>query len=194
MGIFRSLIHAYLEGDHSNKSRTPNPFKHPDDHISLPDKAMGALAFLNNYIQKHHGREGIFATLFFGILDTSSGRLDFINAGHEPLMVVSRDRRVRDLRPTGPAIGISSKAIFRLQADRLDPGEILIGFTDGITDACTDDGVRFGRAGILAAIERAGGTDAKLMQSIIEDVFDHLLGSDLTDDIAMIAIKRLTQA
>lgn len=192
MGIFRSLIHAYLEGVRPMQGRAPTSRNLPNDSPGMPDKAAGALAFLNHYIQKHHGREGIFATLFFSILDTSDGQLDYINAGHEPLVIVDRDRRVRDLRPTGPAIGISSSAVFLLQADRLAPGETLIGFTDGITDACTDDGVRFGRAGIQSVIERGGGPDENLMQSIIEDVFDHLRGSDLTDDIAMIAINRLT--
>ena len=190
MGIFQSLIHAYLEGAYTAKGQNRTPPIRADESIALSDKAMGALRFLNRYIQRHHGREGIFATLFFGILNISDGRLDYINAGHEPLMIVSHDRHVRELRPTGPAIGISSKAIFRLQTDQLGTGETLIGFTDGITDACKGDGVRFGRSGLLSAIEQAGMSEGDLMQSIIDGVRDHLGGSDLTDDIAMISVTR----
>jgi len=190
MGIFQSLIHAYLEGAYIGREQNQTLRNQSEESIALSEKAMGALRFLNRYIQRHHGSEGIFATLFFGILNIPDGRLDYINAGHEPLMIVSRDRCVRELRPTGPAIGISSKAIFKLQSDRLDPGETLIGFTDGITDACKGDGVRFGRAGMLAAIKEADGPGGNLMQCIIDGVFDHLGGGDLTDDIAMISVKR----
>jgi sigma-B regulation protein RsbU (phosphoserine phosphatase) len=190
MGIFQSLIHAYLEGACNGREydqTLQNPFDVP---IAFSDKAMGALRFLNHYIQRHHGREGIFATLFFGILNIPDGRLDYINAGHEPLMIISRDLGVRELSPTGPAIGISSKAIFGLQSERLGPGETLIGFTDGITDAFSGDGVRFGRAGMLSAIEKAGMPGGHLMQSILNSVLDHLGGGDLTDDIAMISVTR----
>ena len=136
MGIFQSLIHAYLEGAYWGRGQDQTFQKPFDESIAFSDRAMGALQFLNRYIHRHHGREGIFATLFFGILTIPEGRLDYINAGHEPLMIISRKRRMRELRPTGPAVGISSKAIFTLQSDCLEPGETLIGFTDGITDAC----------------------------------------------------------
>jgi len=190
MGIFQSLIHAYLEGACVGQGHDLILHHHAGEPITLSEKAMGALRFLNHYIHRHHGSEGIFATLFFGILNISDGRLDYINAGHEPLMMISRDRRVRALSPTGPAIGIASQAIFNLQSERIDPGETLVGFTDGITDACKGDGVRFGRAGLLEAIADVDGPGGNLMQSIIDAVFDHLGGGDLTDDIAMISAYR----
>jgi sigma-B regulation protein RsbU (phosphoserine phosphatase) len=191
MGIFRSLIHAYLEGVHPQEDPLLTPPELRDASNTLSDKALGALDFLNRYIQKHHGQEGIFATLFFGLLHIPEGRLAYINAGHEPLMVVGRDGAVRDLMPTGPAIGISSAARFDLASMLLDHGETLIGFTDGITDACKGDGVRFDRAGMLAAMAQAGRPGGNLMQSIIDAVFDHLGGGELTDDIAMLSIERL---
>jgi sigma-B regulation protein RsbU (phosphoserine phosphatase) len=191
MGIFRSLIHAYLEGADSGNSQIQIPRKYPDDSLQLTDKARGALAFLNHYILRHHGSEGIFATLFFGILHIPDGQLDYINAGHEPLMIVGKDGIRRDILPTGPAIGITPEAGFDLQSLRIDHGETLIGFTDGITDACINDGDRFGRTGVRKAIRRAGEADKDFLQTIIDDVFAHLSCCDLTDDIAMISISRL---
>ena len=191
MGIFRSLIHAYIESafewDHQEKALREN--QHTSR--SLSDRSIGALVFLNNYIEKHHGKEGIFATLFFGILDTRDGRLEYINAGHEPLMIIKGNSMMRELLPTGPAIGITSEARFSLKSVHLDKGETLIGFTDGITDASSNNGKRFCRTGIHAAIKRSGGPGEKLMQSIIDGVFGHLDGCELTDDIAMISISRV---
>ena len=191
MGIFRSLIHAYLEGADSGNRQTPIPKEYRDESIPLSDKARGALAFLNNYILRHHGSEGIFATLFFGIVNISDGRLDYINAGHEPLMLVGTDGKVRELFPTGPAVGIAPEACFELQSLRIDHGETLIGFTDGITDACIDGGNRFGRTGVQNSIRRAGEHSMDFLQVIIGDVFAHLGSCDLTDDIAMISFNRL---
>ena len=193
MGIFRSLIHAYLEGAHTGDDRFQRSEKPQDDLVALSDKAKGALAFLNRYIARHHGREGIFATLFFGILHIRDGRLDYINAGHEPLMIIGRDGGVRELMPTGPAIGIMSEARFDLQSVRLEHGETLIGFTDGITDAFTGDGARFGRSGVQNAIKRAYRHGTNYLQTIVDDVFAHLGGSDVTDDIAMISIRRRSE-
>jgi sigma-B regulation protein RsbU (phosphoserine phosphatase) len=193
MGIFRSLIHAYMESAFECGSRADPPLKIKEKPGSLADRMQGALSFLNNYIEKHHGKEGIFATLFFGILDTRDGQLEYINAGHDPLMIVKGKSVLRELLPTGPAIGITSAARFTIGTVRIDQGETLIGFTDGITDASTNSGERFCRAGIHASIERLNRPGKALIRTILKDVFRHLKGSDLTDDIAMISISRMTK-
>jgi sigma-B regulation protein RsbU (phosphoserine phosphatase) len=193
MGIFRSLIHAYMESAFECGSRAAPPLKIKEKPGSLADRMQGALSFLNNYIEKHHGKEGIFATLFFGILDTRDGQLEYINAGHDPLMIVKGKSVLRELLPTGPAIGITSAARFTIGTVRIDQGETLIGFTDGITDASPKSGERFCRAGIHASIERLNRPGKALIRTILKDVFRHLKGSDLTDDIAMISISRMTK-
>ena len=98
------------------------------------------------------------------------------------------------MRETGPAIGILSDAQFALESVYLDHGETLIGFTDGITDACSNSGERFCRSGIGATIQGSSEPSEKLMQSIIDGVFGHLDGCELTDDIAMISISRMPKA
>ncbi len=62
--------------------------------------------FTNNYIAKIHGDEGMFATLFFGVLEPSSGKLYYINGGHEPLFVINSNGIKTNLDPTGPAVGM----------------------------------------------------------------------------------------
>jgi len=191
MGIFRSLIHAYMEGAIAWENDSSDASVTPETNDPLAARARQALIFLNNYIHRHHGNEGIFATLFYGVLDIVEGRIDYINAGHEPLMIIAGDGRVRELMPTGPAIGISPRAHYGLVSERLAQGETLIGFTDGITDACTRNGDRFCRSGIHAALHRCGGSGEKAMQAIIDGVFRHMGSCDLADDIAMISIHRM---
>ncbi|MGD9331693.1 MAG: PP2C family protein-serine/threonine phosphatase, partial [Desulfobacterales bacterium] len=190
MGIFRSLIHVYLEKAFQEENRSPVPGGVAYKTQALADQSSRALLLLNDYIERHHGKEGIFATLFFGILHTRDGRLKYINAGHEPLMIVDGRQQTRDLIPTGPAIGIMMGARFDVASVRLAKAETLIGFTDGITEAFSPRGADFGRSGIYQAIARHGASGAKLMGAILEEVFDHLEGSELTDDIAMISIER----
>jgi hypothetical protein len=85
-------------------------------------------------------------------------------------------------------------AQFALESVYLDHGETLIGFTDGITDACSNSGERFCRSGIGATIQGSCEPSEKLMKSIIDGVFEHLDGCELTDDIAMISISRMPKA
>jgi sigma-B regulation protein RsbU (phosphoserine phosphatase) len=191
MGIFRSLIHAYLESAFDCGDRKHPPLGIGAKPGSLSDRTQGALSFLNNYIEKHHGKEGIFATLFFGILNIFDGQLEYVNAGHEPLMIVKDNTVLRELLPTGPAIGIASEARFTSGTARLDQGQTLLGFTDGVTDASPDSGDRFCRSGIHASIEHLTMPGKPLIKAILEDVFGHLKDSDLTDDIAMISIRRM---
>ena len=193
MGIFRSLIRAYMECAFEQDQAQP-PSWNQYKPGSISDRSRGALEFLNHYIEKHHSREGIFATLFFGILDKNDGRLEYLNAGHEALLVIENNRIVRELLPTGPAVGILPDARFALESTYLDHGETLIGFTDGLTDARSDKDERFSRGGIHAAIHRCGGPREDLMQSIIDSVFRHLDGCDLTDDIAMMSIGRMPRS
>ena len=190
MGIFRSLIHAYLENAFEVRHAVETPGQGKGEKKALAEQSLSALLFLNNYIERHHGREGIFATLFFGLLHIRNGNLRYINAGHEPLMLVDRKGETQDLNPTGPAIGIMPSARFEIASVDLKDGETLIGFTDGITEAFSGDGVDFGRDGILAAMAQLEPANTTLMDAILHAVFDHLAGSELTDDIAMISIRR----
>jgi len=191
MGIFRSLLRAYFEeGFGPGRSLAAAP-RLPTTRQDLEGAMVGALDFLNRHIERHHGREGIFATLFFGILATDSGQLAYINAGHEPLLVIQPDGAIRELNPTGPAVGIMAEARFRRRLIRLQAGETLLGFTDGLIDACPQGGEAFGRPGLWDAIaDHRAPTPAALIEALQDRVYAHLGGAALTDDISMIAVGR----
>jgi len=98
--------------------------------------AISTIASLTNeYIAHEHGEEGMFATLFFGAIDPSTGLLSYINGGHEPLIIVGPDGIKKRLPPTGPAVGMMPGSSYKIREVQLDRGDILFGYTDGVTEA-----------------------------------------------------------
>ena len=77
----------------------------------------------------------MFATLFFGVLNPVTGQLYYINGGHEPLYVINSSGVKTMLKPTGPAVGMIPDTRFKIQQIDLEPGDMLVGYTDGVTEA-----------------------------------------------------------
>ena len=100
--------------------------------------ALKAIHLTNNYIALNHGDLAMFATLFFGILDPDSGALSYVNGGHEPIFVSSGPAAVLKnvLPPPVHRWASSRKSNLILGRSRLDPGDILVGYTDGVVEAC----------------------------------------------------------
>jgi sigma-B regulation protein RsbU (phosphoserine phosphatase) len=105
-------------------------------------------------------------------------------------MHVKPKRDIASIRPTGPALGIMPGAVFDSARIQLQPGDTLIGFTDGVIDARPDHGTAFGREGVVSVIRRSDASGRRLMQAIVDAARNHLNHSDLTDDIAMVALLR----
>jgi len=105
--------------------------------IERDNRELEVVRLTNNYLVRHHGQEGMFATLFFAVLDPFSGHLVYINGGHEPLYVIGKDGVKEELPPMGPAVGLMENFNFKAQWLQLDPGDLLLGFTDGALKPAT---------------------------------------------------------
>ncbi|MBT8370855.1 MAG: PP2C family protein-serine/threonine phosphatase, partial [Deltaproteobacteria bacterium] len=150
MALFRSLIRIFsgqtaLEGLPltCGDLTCDIPAEFTDQPSSNPTHAtaLKAVKLTNYYIALNHGDLAMFATLFFGILDPDSGLLSYISGGHEPLFIVGPGGAVKEhLNPTGPSVGIDPKIDFKTQQTHMEPGDILLGYTDGVTEACASDG------------------------------------------------------
>jgi len=139
-------------------------------------------------------RGDMFVTAFLGILEPHTGRLTFANAGHPPGYLVSQQRgklSVESLSHTGMALGVTETARWKQKIVRFMPGDYLILYTDGITEAQNEFGDFFGENRLMdAALERYGKT-AREMQTAILDEVNHFMGSTpRQDDIAMVIIRR----
>src|SRR5205814_756566 len=83
----------------------------------------------------------MFVTVFFGVLDPQTGILSYVNAGHNPpyLFRRHRGRRAKKLRRTGPPLGILEDAHWTRRTVKIDCGETLVLYTDGLTEAMNGD-------------------------------------------------------
>ncbi len=132
MGLFRSLIRIFshqirLKGNASGILETNSPadgWIGESKSINLAHlNALQAVKVTNNYIAENHGELGMFATLFFGVLDPATGLLTYINGGHEDLFIVNPNGGVKQrLKSTGPAVGMLPDLKFKVQQTRLEPG------------------------------------------------------------------------
>jgi serine phosphatase RsbU (regulator of sigma subunit) len=201
MALFRSLIRIFsgqtaLEGlaclYDGELLRTDNSGKENEfldyQHLS----ALKAIQHTNRYIAENHGELTMFATVFFGVIDPSSGILTYINAGHEPLLVIESSGAVkRSLYPTGPAVGISSEVSFKIEEIQLMPGEVLLGYTDGVVEARSKEDQFFTPEKLLTLLKNEVGSAEGLLDRVAYKVVEHINGAEQYDDITLLAIRRL---
>ena len=134
----------------------------------------------------------MFATLFFGILDPDSGLLSYISGGHESLYIVGSDGAVKKrLTFTGPSVGIDPKIDFKIQQTHMEPGDILLGYTDGVTEACASDGAFFTKERLVSLIEKPSSSATELLDRIADSLQKHIGEADQFDDITLLAIRRV---
>lgn len=132
----------------------------------------------------------MFATAFVAILDPETGRLRYANAGHNPPRVVGATACQRALGGAdGIALGVVEDFIFDDRETRLAPGETLVLFTDGVTEADRADGSLFGDDRLTAALIAAAGSDpAQLVSHIAAVVNDFAEGCPQADDITLLCL------
>jgi sigma-B regulation protein RsbU (phosphoserine phosphatase) len=197
MALIRSLIrvfsgHISLHG-FSNFSVNNGLTQAVATHSATADQlnALNAVKLTNDYIAHEHGKEGMFATLFFGVLNPDTGALAYINAGHEPLFIVNSAGVKQRLKPTGPAVGITPDMQFEIQEVQIQPGDMLIGFTDGVTEALSPNGEFFTKKQLLSVLEQPADSGSDLVERIKTKVFNHIQDAAPSDDITMLAVQRL---
>jgi len=112
--------------------------------------------------------ENFYATLFYACVDPVRRQLRYVSAGHEPALLVRKDAaRVLRLECTGTVLGLSSRSTFGLRSIPLEPGDLLIAVTDGITESVGAEGRELGDSGILEIVRRDPGARASELASRI---------------------------
>jgi len=138
-------------------------------------------------------RGATFVTDFYGVLEPLTGRLIFSNAGHPPgyLISTARGRQgVEPLRPTGMALGVSEDAQWKQKIVRFRPGDFLILYTDGITEAQNPQGDFFEEK-LLDLLLAQGGRSAQSIRDTVIDAVRSFAGLDsFQDDVAVMVIRR----
>ena len=154
--------------------------------------ALQAVSLTNNYVAQYHGNMGMFATLFFGILEPDTGLLTYINGGHEPLFILDHNGIVKEhLNSTGPAVGMLLDLEFKIKQTYLQLGELLLGYTDGVTEARDREGKFFTREKLLSILQYRVTSAQTLLDRISASVIAHTGQAEQFDDITLLAVKRL---
>jgi sigma-B regulation protein RsbU (phosphoserine phosphatase) len=133
-----------------------------------------------------------FITFFFAELDRETGAFRYINAGHNPAFVLGRDGSVRDCPATGLCLGMFAGRGYEVGAAALGPGEVLVLYTDGITESRNAAEEEFGVEGLAAAVRDERDKDAA---AIVDGVFRRLAEftacAVAADDRTLVVVKRL---
>lgn len=177
MVLFRSLLRAFSD--------------FPIDQDNIHDSLLEIINKTNNYIAEIHGPSNMFATVFFGILNPQNGELHYVNGGHEPPIIMNEQGEITHrLMPTGPAVGLLPNLPFAVSHIELDLGDILVGFTDGATDAKNSEGKLFTENRLKSTIQAPWTSVFSMIFELDAELQSHMGEQAQFDDITLIALRR----
>jgi len=131
-----------------------------------------------------------FVTLFYAELDTLSGRLAYVNAGHIPPYHIARDGTVSRLAEGGPALGLLDQASFEVGQVSLEPGDTVAMVTDGVTEANSPDEREFGDERVCEALRaRSGASAAALLEGLVTSVTEWAGEAGCSDDLTALILR-----
>jgi len=134
------------------------------------------------------GIESRFVTLMYGVLD-GDGQMVYCNAGHNPPLIIS-SAGVRRLECGGPIVGLFETATYEQEHLRLSPGDWLIIFSDGISEAMSATGDEYGESRIIDCIQRNKTLDpSHLLDALFTDVREFARGAPQSDDITGMVLR-----
>jgi sigma-B regulation protein RsbU (phosphoserine phosphatase) len=200
MALVRSLTRAFAQ-QHYTLSWTDalegpaKPRKGKKGKRRLPSTGSialhNAVLLTNNYILENHMDLNMFATMFFGMFDPRNGDLSYINAGHNPPYIVSQEGEIKaKLKSTGPAVGMFPGVDFQIEYNKIEPGDTLFAYTDGVTEARAPNGdfLTEKRLEELISVPIKSATD--IIDKIDAVLKDFIADAVPFDDITMISVSR----
>lgn len=188
MALTRSLLRVF-SGYFNNSSRfectLPDAKKEWD-----AEAALNCMSLTNEYLANEHGDDGMFVTLIFGIIDSETGQLFYVNGGHEPLFIMDTNGVKNSLARTGPALGAIPGAEYDIRSTWIEKGDMLFCYTDGVTEAQSEAGAFYTRTRLEKIIHNGfDGTADSFLQAIRKDLYAFTGDADQSDDITMLALK-----
>ncbi len=136
--------------------------------------------------------DSMFVTVFYGVYCISTGEMRYVNAGHNPPYIIKADGRV-DVLPKSNNIcmGVTEGFPYQESTLKLDKGDMLVTFTDGVTEACDPDNNLYGEERLEALLATLRGYNAQQVTTAIDNAVNaHANGAEQSDDITIMAIKR----
>ena len=136
-----------------------------------------------------------FVTLFYAELNPKNGALAFLNAGHNPPLIVHAGGTMEQLASGGLPLGIMPNADFREGRTQLHPGDVLVIYSDGVSEATNPSGEEFGPTRLYEVVARnLDGSAAGIRDRIESALTKFCQGTPAADDITLVICKRLAEA
>lgn len=133
--------------------------------------------------------EGMFITACFLNVDRRTGKIDYVNCGHNPPIVRRRGGGIEYLdKGGGPPLGVCKELDPPPGAIRMEPGDLMVLYTDGIPEAFSPRNELLGMHRMIEAIERGGSEPERTMQSVLEVVERHAAGRPRMDDQTLVVM------
>ena len=150
------------------------------------------VAQTNRYLAENN--DATFVTAFFCLVDVATGRLEYVDAGHNPPFLREPNGRFREIAPQiCLLLGVVDDAEFESATLDLAPGAALVLFTDGVTEAASASSEQFGVERALAAAEKAAATPdasaAKIVDALFAAVENFADGAERSDDVTALAFR-----
>ncbi len=155
-------------------------------HDSLVDTIGAVNGYLAESIPPNR-----FVTLFYAELDPGTGKLDFLNAGHNPPLIVHAAGTMEQLACGGLPLGIMPDAQYREGRTSLHPGDVLVIYSDGVSEAVNPTGEEFGATRLYEVVSRnLDGSAAAIRDRIESALSTFCQGTPAADDITLVIVKR----
>lgn len=172
-------------------ARTMTLLRSEASHSAMSRKrhTRDILERVNNALAKNNSAS-MFATVFCGVLDVPTGKFTFVNAGHNPPLVMAPGTAPHFLAgPRNPVVGVIEGLQFELGETKLAPGSTLLLYTDGVTEAENAAGEMFGDERLLALFPADnGGKATGAVDTLVGAINRFAVGHAQSDDITMLAL------
>ncbi len=154
------------------------------------DEAAKTLLRVNELLLAD-SRSDLFVTCWYGVFDPVTGEIVYANAGHNPPMIIRADGMSEELSTHGIALGVINTMRLEERRVTLHPGDTLLAYTDGVTEAIRSDNTEFGVVGLQSTVANARHRPAgDVMKRVVQAVDTFTAGEPQFDDLTLIVLKR----
>ena len=150
--------------------------------------ASDCMHYVNNLLCKE-SVSSMFVTVFYGILNTLTGEVEYVNAGHNPPYLLSSSGVLKSDLTNGMALGLQEDIIFKSKSIKMKPGDKLFLYTDGVTEAFNEELIAYGEENLTIFLEhRLALPIESIIKESLEDVNAFANGAPRSDDITLLAV------
>ncbi len=191
-GISAALLMATLQSSMRAQLRTQRELAAAagDGSAALSFSTAALVSCLNQHLYAYTPPEK-FATFYFAVYDDATGRLVYTNAGHPPPVLIRRGQPLR-LEINGTVVGAFPSVSYGESMLRLQPGDLLVCFTDGVTEPENEYGEMFGEQRLIELLlSKADSDGEEILAAVAEAVRQWTGSAELQDDMTMLLARRL---